>query len=370
MAGLGGFRHRTHRTVLGFRVVGRDDHDQQGDEETRHAASEELPARDGSRFTGDRIDETKDGARAVERACETARQHRFDRQRKAANREDTRHDEGLVECAHDVRGALRQSGEEGADDRGDDTDRADGEGQHHDLADIRRRGEIDSAEHHRCDERHGVGFEQVSRHAGAVAHVVTDVVGNRGGVARIIFRDTGFDLADHVAADIRTLGEDTAAETGEDRDERSAEAERHERVDDFAFLAFIGQREAERPSQEAVITNDAEQSEADHEHTGDGARFERHLQAFIEADARGFGRADVGANRHEHADEAGKARQHGADDEAGSGFPAERNEEHDSDACADHRDRAILTAEIGVGAFLDRLCDLYHPRIARRRLHD
>ena len=69
-----------------------------------------------------------------------------------------------------------------------------------------------------------IGLEQVGRHAGAVADVVADVVGDGRRVARIVFRNAGLDLADHVAADVRTLGEDAAAETGEDRDQRGAEA--------------------------------------------------------------------------------------------------------------------------------------------------
>ncbi len=52
------------------------------------------------------------------------------------------------------------------------------------------------------------------------------------GLRGIVFRDAGFDLADEIAADVRTLGEDAAAETGEDRDQRGAEAEGDERVDD------------------------------------------------------------------------------------------------------------------------------------------
>ena len=44
--------------------------------------------------------------------------------------------------------------------------------------------------------------------------------------------NAGFDLADEIAADVGALGEDAAAETGEDRDQRGAEAERDQRVDD------------------------------------------------------------------------------------------------------------------------------------------
>ncbi len=49
--------------------------------------------------------------------------------------------------------------------------------------------------------------------------------------------NAGFDLADHVAADVGALGEDAAAETGEDGDQRSAEAEGDHRVDDSAGSA-------------------------------------------------------------------------------------------------------------------------------------
>ena len=93
-------------------------------------------------------------------------------------------------------------------------------------------GEEDRGEHHGRDDGHRVGLEQVGRHAGAVADIVADVVGDGGRVARIVLGDAGFDLADQVAADVGALGEDAAAETGEDRDERGAEAERDQRVDD------------------------------------------------------------------------------------------------------------------------------------------
>jgi hypothetical protein len=91
----------------------------------------------------------------------------------------------------------------------------------------------DGAENHGGDNGHRIGFEQVGRHAGAVADIVADVVGDGRRVARIVFRDAGFHLADEVAADVRTLGEDAAAETGEDGDQRSAEAQGDQRVDDL-----------------------------------------------------------------------------------------------------------------------------------------
>jgi hypothetical protein len=89
----------------------------------------------------------------------------------------------------------------------------------------------DGAENHGGDNGHRIGFEQVGSHAGAVADIVADVVGDRSRVARIVFRNAGFNLADEVAANVGTLGEDTAAETGEDGNQRSAEAESDQSVD-------------------------------------------------------------------------------------------------------------------------------------------
>ena len=101
--------------------------------------------------------------------------------------------------------------------------------------------EEDRRQHHGGDRGHRVGLEQVGRHAGAVADVVADVVGDGRGIARIVLRDAGLDLADQIAADVGALGEDAAAETGEDRDQRSAEAERHQRVDDDAVVGLEAQ---------------------------------------------------------------------------------------------------------------------------------
>ena len=94
----------------------------------------------------------------------------------------------------------------------------------------RRPGQQQAAEQHGRDQRHRVGLEQVGRHAGAVADVVADVVGDHRRVARVVLGDAGFDLADQVGADVGTLGEDAAAEAREDRDQRAAEGQADQRV--------------------------------------------------------------------------------------------------------------------------------------------
>ena len=91
--------------------------------------------------------------------------------------------------------------------------------------------ERQDAEQHHGDRGDRVGLEQVGGHAGAVADVVAHVVGDHGRVARVVLGDARLDLADEVGADVGGLGEDAAAESREDRDQRAAEAEADERVD-------------------------------------------------------------------------------------------------------------------------------------------
>ena len=123
-------------------------------------------------------------------------------------------------------------------------------------------------EHHGRDHRHRVGFEQVGGHAGAIADIVADVVGDGRRVARVILGNAGFDLADEVGADVGALGEDAAAKSGENRDQRGAEAERHQGVD----RSPVGGRVAERAGENAEIASDPEEREAGHQQAGHGAR--------------------------------------------------------------------------------------------------
>jgi len=76
-----------------------------------------------------------------------------------------------------------------------------------------------------------IGFEEVGRHARAVADVVTDVIGDHRGIARIVFGNTGFYFSDEIGTDVGGFGEDAAAQTCEDRDERTPEGEPDERAE-------------------------------------------------------------------------------------------------------------------------------------------
>ena len=157
--------------------------------------------------------------------------------------------------------------------------RADRQRIDHRGAEDRRAVEEDRGEHHGRDDRHRIGLEQVGGHAGAVADVVADVVGDGRRIARIVLGNAGFDLADEIGADVGALGEDAAAETGEDRDQRGAEAERDQRVDRRCGRRAVGR---ERGSGQE-IDRDAEQREAGHQQAGDRARPEGDVEAGGEA---------------------------------------------------------------------------------------
>ena len=139
--------------------------------------------------------------------------------------DDGRDEEAAVDGAH--AGAVAGAGRGGvdADQRGEDTDGRDDQREDQALG-----AEGGLAEDQRGDQGHGVGLEQVGRHAGAVTDVVADVVGDGGGVARVVLGDALLDLADQVGADVSGLGEDAAADTHEHGEQRATEAEALEHV--------------------------------------------------------------------------------------------------------------------------------------------
>src|SRR5690606_28926806 len=69
-----------------------------------------------------------------------------------------------------------------------------------------------------------------------------------------------------------------------------------------------------------------------------------------------------------HADVAGGAGQHRADQEADRGQPVQREADDQEQRTAGDGDGAVLAVEVGAGAFLDRPRDLLHALIASRLL--
>ena len=271
-------------------------------------------------------------------------------------RDDAGEDQALVERALDV--ARRRLHGEGADDRGDDRHAA----EHERVQRDRGRGLLEGqdAEQHHGDRGDRVGLEQVGGHAGAVADVVAHVVGDHGRVARVVLGDAGLDLADEVGADVGGLGEDAAAQSGEDRDQRAAEAQADERVHGLLLAAVEDGR------QQAVVAGHAEQREAHHEQAGDGAAAEGDVERGADAAAGGLGHAGVGAHRHVHADVAGGAREDAADHEADGDVAVLDEDQGDGQDDAHGGDDRVLAVQVGARALLDGAGDALHLGVARR----
>ena len=82
---------------------------------------------------------------------------------------------------------------------------------------------IVKAKHHRRHRCHRIGFEQVRRHAGAIADVVAHIVRDDRWIAGIVLRNSGFDFTHEVRADVRRLGIDSATHTRKHRNQTPAE---------------------------------------------------------------------------------------------------------------------------------------------------
>jgi hypothetical protein len=241
-----------------------------------------------------------------------------------------------------------------ADDRGDDTDC-----RHDQREDQALHPEGRAAQDQRRDQRDGVGLEEVRGHAGAVAHVVTDVVGDGGGVARIVLRDALLHLADQVGADVGRLGEDAAADSHEHGQQCGAETE---------ALQYL--RRVRRVDQDHRRC--AEQAEAGGGHADGAAGAEGDLHGLLPAAVavRGGRDTDVRAGGQPHAEVADRGGEQRAEEEEDGpadalahGRRGQREEQHEDDR-DEHAEGAELTPEVGGGTLLDGSRDLLHLRCA------
>ena len=188
--------------------------------------------------------------------------HELDVEEVEADQADPgRRGEPLVQGAHD-RATGPHPYEERADDCGDDRPRARRGAGKDGARERARRLPVDEVrEQHRGDRRHDVRLEQVGRHPGAVADVVADVVGDDGGIARVVLRDARLDLADEVGADVRALRVDAAAHAGEQAHQRCSE----EQADHAEDVAAEG----------SVESDELEEGETGDRETGDASAPER-----------------------------------------------------------------------------------------------
>ena len=273
---------------------------------------------------------------------------------------DERRDGGEQDAdeRRDVEAAVdgRQAGLGAADARdrdaqhGDDrADRGDDEREHEALLAERRLAQDEGR-----DERHRVGLEQVRGHARAVAHVVADVVGDRGRVARVVLGDALLDLADEVGADVGRLGEDAAADPHEHREQRGTEAEA---LEHRRRLRLVDQDDG----------RGAEQAETDHAHADEPTGPERDPRTLGAATRlrRGGGDPQVRPRREPHAQVPDGRGEHGADEEEDrpphlDAAVARQQEQERADDDREDRQGAELPAQVRRRPFLDRLGDVLH----------
>ena len=129
---------------------------------------------------------------------------------------------------------------EGAGNGADNADRRDDKrnGDGRNAADSVNFTEGEYAESAGADDGTDIGFIEVGAHAGHVAHVVADIIGYNGRVAGSSSGMLVFDLADEIGAHVCALGEDTAADAGEERHGGRAHTEGDHRRGDV-FKGFV-----------------------------------------------------------------------------------------------------------------------------------
>ena len=242
-------------------------------------------------------------------------------------------------------GALGAADKEGGDNGGENAAGGDNEGEDNALA----AGECDCAECHCRDDRADIALKEVSAHTGNVADIVADVIGDDSGVAGIVLGDTRLDLADKVCADVSSLGVDTAADTGKQRDGACAEGEAEQNAE-------LADDHVQNGGAQKTETNDA--------HAHDRAAGKGDGKSLVHtACPRCVGGADIGLGGDVHADIAGKDGEQGAAEEAYRGDPAVLTKEQaDSQEENDDEDRKdlVLRKEESLSAFVDGGGDLLH----------
>eukprot|EP00968_Pinguiococcus_pyrenoidosus_P013003 scaffold1166_cov261-Pinguiococcus_pyrenoidosus.AAC.32 len=275
--------------------------------------------------------------------------------------EDSRDDAHAV-AAPDAESIVDSVGHEGADDAQRRQDREEGSHvrttmqrvQQLVLGGVLLRGHEEEANHRgdhargRDEERNGhkhlvrgeggrrddgahKGLEEVGAHSGDVPHVVTDVVGDGGRVARIVLWDALLHLSHEVCAHVGGLGVDPTGHTGEKGDGARAEAEAGKRLDRELLVdeedAVGTVVEITALSHDEIEGSQAHEGEADdgeaHHRAAREGNLERRVQAVGDIGRPGGaggvscrGGSDVRGGGHGHSHPASQSGEAGANDEA------------------------------------------------------
>ncbi len=129
-----------------------------------------------------------------------------------------RHKASLVEGLLRI-GSVPDADKEGACNRGQDTQAGDQKRQEEQLdLELQIRAGHGYGQDHATDNGTHIRFKEVGAHTRNITYVVTNIVGDHGGVTGIILRDTGLHLTYQVGGDISRLGVDPPAHPGEEGD--------------------------------------------------------------------------------------------------------------------------------------------------------
>ncbi len=163
--------------------------------------------------------------------------------------------------------------------------------------------ERDGSKRHCGDDRAYVRFKEVCAHARNVSYIVAYVVGNDGGVARVIFGDASFYFAYQVGTDVSSFSINASAHAREQGNRAGAQGEAVNHAHQNAKVGHTTNG-AKRHVQRA----DAKEPQPYHRHAHDGTAGESDRQSLVSAKARRSCRAHVSARSHGHANKASQHR--------------------------------------------------------------
>ena len=158
----------------------------------------------------------------------------------------------------------------------------------------------------RCQNGASVGFVQVGTHTSHITHIVAYVVGDGGGVTRIIFWNTSFHLTNQVSANVSSLGVDATTHAGKERLRRSTHTKAQhcgrnlgQRIDRFADK-FSGGNEIQNQEPNSNV----QQGKANNNQTHHGTSAQSNLQAAVQAATSSISSSRGGVGGRLHTKEA------------------------------------------------------------------
>ena len=209
---------------------------------------------------------------------------------------------------------------------------------------------------HGGNDRTDIGLEDISSHTGGVTDTVADVVSDNPRVARVIFRNTGFDLTDQVGTDVRSLGVDTAADTGKQCNGGST----HGKTIDV-FRCF-------RTTAKIDISNtDADQTEGSNRQAHDGTAVIGNLQSLgLTVSTSSFTGPHIGTGRRLHADITASHGTNSAADKSQCGLIVHTDQNQDENHRNKNGQHPVLTTEESHGATINIVGNLTHFLVSDR----